>query len=387
VSEIRRIALLMGQDIGYCRGVLRGIYAYSVDKPDWIFRDGPPVKQVLGSLREWQPHGIIAHLYDRQFARALIRTHRRIVNTTSTLEDLRVPLVEVDHVEVGRLAAEHFLERRFTHFGYFGSAWTGFSKQREAGFRRRLDEAGHTASSCYAEYLPRPPAGASWKEVDNRVKTWLERLPKPAAVLASNDIPARHLSHICHQLGFRVPDDIALLGVDNDELECHLASPPLSSVVNPAEQIGFQAARILDELLQGKPRPTRPYCIRPDRIVTRQSTDTVAIHDADVSAAVAYIRRHVSDRVDVAAVCEALSLSRRKLERKFHSLLGRTVLAEIQKTRIERAKTLLAETDLSVAAVARRSGFGKSDRQAVVFRQLTGLTPTEFRRRCQDAHG
>ncbi|MBN2023781.1 MAG: DNA-binding transcriptional regulator [Pirellulales bacterium] len=383
MHETRRIALLMSQDIAYCRGLLRGVHAYSLGKKNWVFRDGLPEESTLEPLREWRPHGVIVHLYRPDLIKPLSRFRRPVVNTTSTFEGLDLPLVEVDHGAIGRLAAEHFLERGFTHFGYFGSSWTGFSKRREEGFRDALAQAGHSLSSCYAEYLPRPPAGSSWKDIDKQIHHWLLRLPKPVAILASNDIPARQLAYTCRESGLRVPDDVAILGVDNDELECILATPPLSSVVNPSEKIGFMAAKLLDDLMEGGPAPKRPITLKPDRIVTRQSSDTVAIADPDVSAAVAFIRQHVGEGIGVNHVVEAVSLSRRKLERKFRHLLGRTMLDELQKARVETAKRLLVETDLLTPIVARRSGFSTTGRLAVVFRNMVGMTPTEYRRQWQ----
>ena len=379
MDKTRRIAILMGQDLGYCRGVFRGIHTYAGDK-NWVFRDGPPDTKILHPLRQWRPHGIIAHLFDSKFAQRVIALHTPLVNTTSTLSQLKVPLVEVDNGQVGRLAAEHFLQRGFQHFGYFGSAWTGFSKRREQGFRQSLERDGCTLSSCYAEYLPRPPVGSSWTSVDRQVQDWLLKLPKPVGVLASNDVPARHLVETCRQLGLRVPFDIAVLGVDNDELECLLSHPPLSSVANPAEQIGYEAAKLLDRLMSGRRQPRKPLFIAPTHIATRQSTDIVAIADADVSAAVAFIRDHAVEGIGVSEVVERLSIARRGLERRFRKFLDRSVLEEIQRVRVERAKRLLVETDLPMPSIARRCGFSTPQRLAAVFRWLVGCAPSVYRR-------
>lgn len=371
----------MGQDLGYCRGVLRGIHAYAAHHTNWVFRDAPADIRVLTALREWRPHGIIAHLFDPDLARQVVALRRPLVNTTGTLTELSTPLVEVDNPTIGRLAAQHFLQRGFVHFGYFGSSWTGFSLQREQGFRASLAEAGHSLSSCHAEYLPRPPVDSSWKRIDSQVRDWLTALPKPAAVLASNDVPARHLAEMCRLLAIRVPEQVAILGVDNDELECLLSNPPLSSVVNPSEQIGHEAARLLDRMMSGRKPPRRPVYVTPTRIVVRQSTDIVAVPDGDVSAAVSFIREHVAENIGVADVIRALGLARRRLERRFQSLLGRTVLQEIQRGRIEQAKRLLAETDWPMSAVAERSGFSTPQRLAVVFHQQVGESPTTYRHR------
>lgn len=379
--QVRRIALLMGQDLGYCRGVLCGVHTYAEQtRRPWVFRDAQPHCEVLRPLREWKAHGIIAHLADRDFARKLIAMRIPLVNTTDTLAELDAPLVEVDNDRVGRLAAAHFLERGFQHFGYFGSAWTGFSKQREQGFRAALSEAGYAVHSCYAEYLPRPPTSASWKQVDHRVRDWLTQLAKPAAILASNDTPARDLAEICRQLGFLVPEEIALLGVDNDQLVCSLATPPLSSVVNPAEQIGFEAARLLDQIMTGQRPPRQPRFLPPTHVVTRQSTDIVAINDPDVSAAVALIHRQAMQTLRVSDIAREVGVARRGLERRFRKLLGRSPLDEIHRVRIERAKGLLVNTDLAIPAVARAAGFGSPQRLGAIFRQHTGVSPRIFRR-------
>jgi LacI family transcriptional regulator len=371
----------MGQDLGYCRGVFRGIHLYASERKSWVFHDGPPDLRILGPLRQWRPDGIIAHLFDAEFARHALALNTPLVNTTSTILSLKATLVEADNKQIGRLAADHFLQRGFQHYGYYGSAWTGFSKLRERGFRESLSRAGHTLSSCYAEYLPRPPVTTSWTGVDRQVRDWLLGLGKPAAILASNDVPARHLVGMCGQLGLRVPLDVAVLGVDNDELECLLSRPPLSSVVNPAEQIGYEAARQLDRLMSGKRPSRKTILIPPSHVVVRQSTDIIAIADSDVSAAVAFIRDHAAQCVGVADVVERLSIARRGLERRFRKLLGRSVLDEIQRVRIEHAKRLLVETDLPVSTLAGRCGFSTPQRLAATFRRLTGCTPLAYRRR------
>ena len=381
MQEVQRIALLVGQNFAFCRGVLLGIHAYSVDRPNWVFRDAEPRAEVIDSLKEWRPHGIIVHLYDQDLLDNLRHLKTPIVSVTNTLAEADYPLVITDDMAIGRMAANHFLDRGFTRFGYFGSDWTGFSQLREAGFRDQIQAAGYQLSSCYAEFLPHSPANASWTHVDQIVLDWINHLEKPTAILSSNDLPARQLTDLCRQAGYRVPDDLAILGIDNDKLECLLSRPPLSSVHTPREKIGYEAAKLLDQIMHGATPPTKPILIPPTKVITRQSTDIVAIDDPDVSAAVAYIRDHVADRLSVSNVTEAISLSRRKLERKFKKLLGRTVLEEIQNARVERAKRLLLETDFQMGAVAKRAGFGTSGRMTIVFNEKTGMTPTEFRRR------
>jgi LacI family transcriptional regulator len=203
------------------------------------------------------------------------------------------------------------------------------------------------------------------------------------AVLADHDVAAHDLADMCQILGLRVPDDVAILGVDDDELECQLAFPPLSSVAIPAERIGFEAARLLDRLLSGKRMVPRAVYLPPVRVVTRHSTSTFAIDEPVVTAALHYIHNHFAEPLRVSAIAARLVVRRRILERKFRSLLGRSVLDEIHRVRIEHVKELLANSDLSMSEVAVKSGFSTPQRMATLFRKLAGLAPRAYRRQAQ----
>lgn len=386
-THARRIALMLGQDVAFCRGVIRGVRAYAIGRPDWVFHNGPPEPETIRLCRRWKPDGIIAHLATRPIARQVLRIGKPVVDVACVLRDARVPVVDVDHAAVGKQAAEHFLERGFRHFGFYGSRRARYCRLREASFRARVAEAGCTVSSCYAEFLSGLPRPSSWGSMDQRVRQWLEDLPKPVAIFASNDTPARHLADICRQVGLEVPDCVALLGVDNDELECCLTSPPLSSVAIPAEQIGYEAARLLDRMMSGGAPPDAPVFLAPLAIVTRQSTETLAVPDRAVAAALAFIRRRAAEEIDVALVAEEAGLARRTLECRFRRLLGRTVLDVIRRTRVQIAKELLSGTELSMPEVARRAGFANAQRLAVVFGQVTGMSPTSYRRQSRTRPG
>jgi LacI family transcriptional regulator len=379
MRPVRRIALLMSLDLSFCREVLAGVQAFATQNEHWIFHHAPPDPAVLRPLRQWNPHGIIAHVMMPEFARRAVRLGKPMVDTAYTLSNLPVPTVDVDHFAVGRLAAEHFLQRGFVHFGFFGSGRATYAREREIGFRQRLAEASHAVSTCRAEYFPRLPLGASWTKMDQRVRRWLEELPKPVAIFAINDVPARDLADMCHRLGFRVPDEVAILGVDNDETECRLASPPLSSIALPSQQIGYEAARMLDRMLTGKRAQPPSMFLPPIRVVTRQSTDTLAVTDPVVRNALDYIRQHAAEGVNVARVVQEIGAGRRELERHFRGVLGHSVLHEIRRVRVERAKELLTATDLAMPMIARRCGFSTPQRMTVVFRQFTGKVPTAFR--------
>lgn len=384
MGQIRRIALLMGQDAGFHRQVLLGVRAYAIHQENWLFHNTPLEPSALRPLREWSPHGIIAHLSDKKMARAVLRLRKPVVDTACALPDLQTPSVDVDHASVGQLAAEYLLQRKYRHFGFFGSGSVHYTQIRESSFRKALAKAGCELSVCHMEYMPRLAAGVSWRNVEGQVRRWLKQLPKPVAVLADHDSAGRDLADMCQQLGLRVPDEVAILGVDDDELECQLASPPLSSVAIPGQRVGYEAARLLDEMLSGRSVSRKPLLLPPRCVVSRQSTSMLAIDDLVVAAALRYIANHVAEPLRVGAIASELAVPRRALERKFRLLLGSSVLAEIHRARVEKAKEMLATSDLKMSQIARRLGFSNAQRLAVVFRKMTGSAPRTFRRQSQN---
>lgn len=386
MDHSRRIALLLDRSLSFVRGVLQGIRAYAANRPQWIVRDGPPRLYMVNRVREWKPHGIIAGLVLPQVANALIRMRTPLVDTAYALPGLNVPTVDVDHAAVGRMAAEYYLERKFVRFAFYGSPSARYAEVEEQAFRRRVAQDGYAVSSCYTDFLPDTKASALWRKSAQKTVRWLRQLAKPVAVFACEDTPARYLADLCRQLGLRIPDDVALLGVGNDELECRLTAPWLSSIAVPSQQIGFEAAALLDRLMAGQPAPSRPLLLPPLRVVTRHSTDIMAVEDETVQAALQYIRQHAREAMRVADLAHALAVGRRDLERRFRRLLGRSVLEEIHKARTETAVNLLVDTHLPISAVARQAGFTSIRQLDVIFAQLKGMTPTAFRRQAQARH-
>lgn len=383
MNDVRRIALLMGQELSFTRAVIRGIREYGLQRPGWIFRCGPTVVDILPGLREWRPDGIIAGLYNKEFAQRVLRFRKPIIDTGCCISNLRAPVVDVDHDAVGRMAAEHFLEKRFASFGYFGVRAARYSQLRETSFRNRLQEAGFEVSSFYGDYLYQTSEAARWKVIDRKTRTWLKKLRKPAAIFACNDIPARLVADTCSALGLCVPNDVAILGVDNDDLECSLTVPSLSSIAIPGERIGYEAARLLERMMSGQGEQ-RSVFLPPVRTVTRQSTDTMAISDPMVTAALVYMRQDAARGINVESVALAVGVGRRELERKFRRILGSTLLRELRRIRVERAKELLAGTNLRMPAVAKQSGFSTPQRLAVVFRQFERISPSTYRRQARN---
>jgi LacI family transcriptional regulator len=383
MAKIRRIAILMGQDLSFCRQVIRGVRAYAIHKPHWSFRSSAPDMNIIRSLREWNPDGIITELYSLSFARKILAMNKPVIDTAFWLPKLNVSVIDVDHTEVGRMAAEYFLSLGFSNFAFFGSAKAEYSRIREQAFLKRLFAAGHSAMVSHKDYIRELPSTMSWKKMESHTRQWLRSLPKPVALFASNDILARSLADTCIQLNLNVPTDVALLGVDNDELECELTSPPLSSIAIPGERIGYEAAKQLDQAMSSKKFSPQRIFLPPIRIVQRQSTETIAVQDSTVIAALTYIRAHSAEGINVANVIRSIGSGRRELERKFRSILGRSVLQEIRSARIHQVQKLLTDTDLPMPAIAKLTGFSSAHRLAIVFHRTCGLPPTAYRKQSQ----
>jgi LacI family transcriptional regulator len=383
--QTHRIALLLDTGITGVREILRGIRQYASRKPNWILRNCPPRPHLIAQVRDWKPHGIIAGIVLPKLARAILRTGIPAVDVAYYLPGLKVPSVDTDHTAVGRLAAEYFLERKFVHFGYFGSAAAVYARSQESAYRRRLDLAGFTVSSCYGELLSDLDSPRLWQKLTQNTRRWLQRLPKPAAIFCCDDATARYLADICIQSGLRVPDDAALLGVGNDEMDCCLTEPALSSIATPVQRVGYEAAALLDRMISGERGPAGPLLLPPLEVVTRFSTDIVASDDEVVQAALRYIRQHAWENMRIAELVREIAVGRRQLERRFREVLGRSVLGEIQKVRVQRAKELLSDTDLPVTTIAARVGLASVRRLDVLFRQQAGMTPMAYRRQSRPA--
>src|SRR5262245_26138206 len=242
MDKLLRIGLVFNYHLAYARGVLRGIKHYAQTRPDWNLVPLDTEGLTPATLRAAGPAGLIALVYTDALTKTLRAWRRPLVNTASVLPDLPFPRVGVDHRQVGRLAFTHLCERGFRHFGFVGHPRHFYSTEREAGFRQALAPAGHPLD-CYYE---RPARSYQHRGrllvVNERLQSWLRELPKPVGVFACHDVWALQVVEACRLTGLRVPEDLAVVGVDNDDLLCELARPSLSSVVVPAERVGSEAA-------------------------------------------------------------------------------------------------------------------------------------------------
>ncbi|MCC5829151.1 MAG: XylR family transcriptional regulator [Phycisphaeraceae bacterium] len=306
-----------------------------------------------------------------------------VVNLGAIVAETGLPSVLPDNRGIGRLAAEHLLERGLERLGFCGFVGHGYSDQRLAGAREFADARGVAMRVYPQEELGHPQKGsADYYDLErSNLMAWLEGLDKPIGVIGANDMRARHLLAACQWAGIAVPEQVAIIGVDGDEVLCETAVPALSSIGIDFERLGYEAAALLDRLMRGERAPQRPILLPPMGVIERQSTDILAIADPDLAHAVRLIREHASDDdLTIKRVLAEVPVSRRSLERRFREVLGRTPQAEITRIRVEQARRLLARSDLPMPQVAARSGFRSAARLAVVFHRETGQTPTAYRR-------
>lgn len=378
MKRLRHVAVLVETSRSYGRGVLRGVARYNRERGRWstYFRphglgDSPPAW-----LAGWRGDGILARVDNRRTAKAILASGVPVVNLRGTLGDLKFPFVGTNNRLVAKLGADHLLSLGFRHLafcGYRRGFHTGFD-QRCQEFRRLIEQAG-----CRCEVHYRPSA-RTWEEQVDRLGRWIKGLPKPLGLMTCNDDRGLEVLDACRRVGALVPDEVGVLGVDNDEHLCELAIPALSSVELNVERIGYEAAALLDRLMSGRPAPKRPQQIGPRGVVVRQSTDVVAVEDPEVAQAVRFIRQRACQGIHLADVMEQVQVSRSTLAPRFKRHLGRTIYQEIRRVQVDRAMELLVGTNLPVKQVAHEAGFRDVQYLTRAFGTMVGQTPAAYRR-------
>ena len=378
--QVQVVAVMVETETSWGRRIIRGIAQYAEKNASWHLLIDPRDHEQRSSLPDgWRGHGVIARLSSRQ--------------QIEQIQQHKIPAVDVDDVGpsvpgIGRvitdesiraeLAVEHLLSRGFTQFAYFAPPSHRYSNSRGEAFQQAVATRGYV---CHT-YRPGYRAGRkmSWGEQQRRVNRWLLSLPRPIAILAVDAHHARQLAEVCHFSSIRVPDDFAVLAGDSDDLLCEVSTPPLSAVSLACERIGYEAAAMLHQMMEGNCAPTEPLLIPPHGVASRQSTDFLAIDDPMIVRALRFIQNHTQHGIGVDDILREVPLSRRSLEIQFKSYLGRTPAEEIRRVQLDRAKELLLNRDLSITEVALSAGFSNATRFGIAFRKKFGTTPRNFRK-------
>jgi len=373
--HIPSVALLVEISRSYTRNVLRGIGDYARIYGPWLFHIPAEVPvRTIPSKDEWDGDGIIAQpRQNPDFVKKLADCGLPVVSLSGPPGAGGLPAVRANQEAVAELAIAHFRDRGFVRFAYCGIPNEHLWPPTGELFKTLAESSGY---SCDV-YRPGFDPSARTIRVA-QLAAWLKTLKKPIALLAANDLRAREILDACRLSRIHVPEDIAVLGVNDDELICEMANPPLSSVVPNARRVGYEAAAMLHRLMMGK-KVVTDIVVDPLGVKTRQSTDLLAIEDPEVSKAVRFIREHCCEAIRVDDVLDQVALSRRALEKRFQLAMGRPPHREIRRAQLERVKELLVKSDYKLEKIAEMTGFSSAQYLAGLFRRSMKMTPGAWR--------
>lgn len=363
------------------RGVARGIGDYIRSKTGWIILMDPMQEASMETIRHWQPDGIISSIHIPKIQEISRIKDIPIVGFGSYSEKmdshLKIPIVSSDQYAIGQMASKHFINKGIKHFAFCGgdekAAWCA---QRQAGFTEGLAEYGH---SCEV-YEPDWTGATNMPDAIRSLGKWLNNLPKPTGVFVFFDGWARWVLDACILQKINVPQEISVIGVDNDRWLCQLSQPMLSSIDPNVRNAGYKTAELMDQLLQGAGDIPELTYIKPARVEERDSSQYTHFNDPEVAFAIRYIQEHACDPITTADVLKVTGMSNSTAYRKFMKAIGRSIHSEIQRHQIDRIKEMLTTTNLNVGVIAKSAGFENVRYLTQVFRDSTGQTPTEFRR-------
>jgi LacI family transcriptional regulator len=382
--QLVRIAVLLESSRAFGRGVLQGLAECLQARRHWMvyYQEGGLGELLPGWFAAWQGDGVIARIEDRRMAAALAQKRIPVVDIRGRLPIRGVPVVRTDHDEISRMTAEHLMERGFRRFAFCGYEGADYSTIRRDAFARTVRHAGFP---CHVFSTPEPRVSAIRKQEqygwahEGHLIEWLRRLPKPIGIMACNDARGHQLLNAARQAEVLVPDEVAVVGVDDYKLICELADPPLSSVEQNTRRIAQEAVLVLEGMMAGRRPPTAPIVVKPCRLVTRRSSDALAITDDNLRAAMRCIQTRAHTGIGVDDVARAAGMSRRDLERKFRTSFGHAPGEALLRTQLKSVRTLLTETNLPLYRIAEKTGFSHPEYLNVVFKREMGLTPRGYR--------
>lgn len=378
-----KIILLIDFSEEYSKGLLKGITRYSREKGPWIFcrmplynRETLGIEGILKWANEWEANGIIGQLYNDRSISQIVKSGIPTIAQDFKERFTEIPNITGAYREAGAMGADYFLRKGFRHFAFYGFEHIVWSRERSRGFEERLQKAGYPV-----HYFDNQEESSEelWYYKPSALSQWLTSLPKPIAIMACDDRLGLHITEACRHSGIRIPEDVAVLGVDNDEMYCEISDPPLSSIAQDAEKGGYEAARLLDSMIQKGTNECYDIVVRPTQIITRQSTDIYATQDDYITTALKFIHQNIDKNLQVADVVEQVPLSRRSLELRFQYTLGFPIYRYIQNLRMEKFSRKLLETDQPIFEIALDLGFQDTKNISRQFRQTYGCSPQEYR--------
>ena len=373
---MKRIVLLIETSRAFGRQLITGIARYSRLNGPWSFYKEPiDLKSSIPHLTNWKPDGII--MRDSLVTKELLKLR---IPTILAIHDSKyskdLPVIKTDSYSIAKMASEHLLEKGLRNLAFCGFDNYDWSKERGSCFSKFNDEAGYETHT----YLHSPKMKVDdWENEQHRVSEWIKTLPKPVGVFACNDDRGQHILEVCKMLNLKVPEDVAVIGVDNDPMICDIGDPPLTSIVLNVEAAGFEAAKLLDQLINKRKIRGEQIMVTPSHIVQRQSSDILAVDDAEVALAISYIRNNAKNKILVNDVVKKTNVSRRTLEKRFKKTIHRSIHKEIQQVRVEWISKLLIETDMPISQITSLFEFTDVEHISRYFKKEIGIALREFR--------
>mgnify|MGYP001797912105 CR=1 FL=1 len=371
----RRVALLVETSLGSGREILRGIGRYARQAANWqLFHAAGGLANVMPDwIRDWEGDAVIARIQDEKTRDELAKLEIPVIDVLGVCEN-QFPLVHVDDEAIGRFVGQHFLGRDFQHFGFYGIAKENWSDRRGAAFAETVREA-----KTYHELKIPRQSQAEAPERFHQIQEWVKHLPKPCAVMVCSDQRGLELLEACLSEEIAVPEELAVIGVDNDAALCEISDPPLSSIRGGHFNVGIEAARTVDLLLGGKSLSSRTIRIPPNGLVERESSSTHAIEDPVIAKGVSYIRENLAASITNDSIARACGISRTLFQKRFRDAMGLSIREFILERRVERALHLIEGSDITLADVAERSGFRHQEYLGQIIKRSTGKTPGQIR--------
>ncbi len=375
-----RVALYFNMALVHHQGMANGIIRYARNHGDWeLFGAYWPMYRI-SDYHSWQGDGIIAAVETPGDIEKLTASGIPVVDTSGAILDPRLSLVTNDNPEIGRVGGSHLVLNGLERFVFCAAKGSTWSDERLAGF----DQATRAARTGKLAVFRRKYNWWYTPEYSRALAQFLSRQRFPIGLMAANDTIGMNVVGAARLAGIRIPEDVALVSVDNEELLCELSTPPMSSIPFNRQEIGYRAAERLDQLMRGVISEAPELRIKPYPLVERASSAVTTARDAMVVEAVAFIRQNAGMNLSAGEVADKLFTSRRNLERRFKDQLGRTILEEIHRARINLAKRLFREGEASAKRVAGLSGFRTLDRFSAIFTRYAGVSPSVYRDRSRE---
>lgn len=380
----QKIAILIESSCVHGQDLLLGIARFASFKRTWELVLMPPYyvsdskleKMSFIWLKKENINGIIysSSIYPREILDLNIPC---IITTYMVDSTPPWPNIITNSQNITQIAADYFLKKGFKNFAFCGFDRYQWSRERGELFQKTIQKAGYKVD-IYTR--PESKIANMWRNEQKVATEWLMHLPKPVAILTCNDVRGQFLAELCKITDLSIPEQVSILGIDNDEVVCGICNPPLSSVDMNTRKAGFEAAKLLDAIICGKKANNQKIIVEPINIVERGSTDVLAVEDAHIAAALKYIRDNAKKPIQIQDVAQHVSTSVRTLQRHFHKFLGRSIGKEIKRARVERIAQLLLETDLSIYQIASEYGFSDSTHMVRLFKSIKKITPSKYRK-------